>query len=86
MCIDKNVPISIISNYLGHENITTTLDTYGHLYPNSQEKLINILENKNNNINYKNSSEYVFTLMDKALAEKTNLEGIINYLESIVNA
>lgn len=86
MCIDKNVPISILSSYLGHENITTTLDTYGHLYPNSQEKLINILENKNNDKNRNNSFDYVFTLMDKALAEKSNLKGIISYLESIVSA
>lgn len=43
MCIDKGVPIEVISNYLGHESISTTLDTYGHLYPNSQNKLIQIL-------------------------------------------
>ena len=44
MCIDKDVPISIISEYLGHENISLTLDTYSHLYPNSQDKLIVKLE------------------------------------------
>lgn len=44
MCINKGVPIEILSQYLGHENISTTLDIYGHLYPNSQEKLIKILE------------------------------------------
>ena len=44
MCINKGVPIEILSQYLGHENISTTLDIYGHLYPNSQEKLIEILE------------------------------------------
>ncbi len=43
MCIDKDVPISVISEYLGHENISITLDTYSHLYPNSQEKLLNKL-------------------------------------------
>lgn len=43
MCINKGVPIEIISQYLGHENISTALDIYGHLYPNSQEELINIL-------------------------------------------
>ena len=43
MCIDKGVPIEVISEYLGHENISTTLETYAHLYPNSQDKLINIL-------------------------------------------
>lgn len=43
MCIFSGVPIEIISQYLGHENISTTLDTYSHLYPNSQDKLIEIL-------------------------------------------
>lgn len=43
MCINKDIPIRIISNYLGHENISTTLDIYGHLYPDSQNILIDIL-------------------------------------------
>lgn len=43
MCINKNIPIAIISEYLGHENISITLDTYSHLYPNSQDKLIALL-------------------------------------------
>ncbi len=44
LCINKGVPIEIISNYLGHESISTTLDIYGHLYPDSQEKLTSVLE------------------------------------------
>lgn len=40
MCIDKEVPIAVLSEYLGHENISITLDTYSHLYPNSQFKLL----------------------------------------------
>lgn len=40
LCIANNIPIQIISNYMGHENISTTLDIYGHLYPNSQQQLI----------------------------------------------
>lgn len=44
MCINKGVPIEIISEYLGHENISTTLNIYSHLYPNSQDKLIKLLE------------------------------------------
>lgn len=44
MCINKSIPIEIISEYLGHENISITLDIYGHLYPNSQDKLVSLLE------------------------------------------
>lgn len=43
MCIDKDVPIGIISEYLGHESISITLDIYSHLYPNSQKKLLDKL-------------------------------------------
>lgn len=44
MCIYKGAPIEVISEYLGHENISTTLNIYSHLYPNSQDKLIELLE------------------------------------------
>ena len=44
MCINKNVPIAILSEYLGHEDISTTLNIYSHLYPNSQNTLLNILQ------------------------------------------
>lgn len=44
MCIFNGIPIEIISEYLGHESISTTLNTYAHLYPNSQNKLIWILD------------------------------------------
>lgn len=47
LCINKNIPIHIISEYLGHKDIYTTLNIYSHLYPNSQKILIDILENKN---------------------------------------
>lgn len=43
MCIDKCIPINIISEYLGHENVSTTMNIYGHLYSNSQDKLITML-------------------------------------------
>ena len=43
MCIDKGIPINIISEYLGHENVSTTMNIYGHLYSNSQDKLITML-------------------------------------------
>lgn len=43
LCVEHNITIQLISNYVGHENITTTLDTYGHLYPNSGQKLVDSL-------------------------------------------
>ena len=46
LCIEKSIPINIISNYIGHENVSTTWDTYGHLYQDSQNKLIETLDSK----------------------------------------
>ena len=43
LCIEKSIPINVISNYIGHENVSTTWDTYGHLYQDSQNKLVDIL-------------------------------------------
>lgn len=40
MCLDKGVPIEVISKYLGHKKISMTLDIYSHLLPNSQQKLL----------------------------------------------
>lgn len=40
LCIYNDVPITILSAYLGHDSIKTTLDIYSHLYPNSQDKLV----------------------------------------------
>lgn len=44
MCIKADVKIEVLSNYLGHENISTTLDIYSHLYPNSQNEIINKID------------------------------------------
>lgn len=35
----------LIAERLGHDDITTTLNTYSHLYPNKQTELINKLDN-----------------------------------------
>lgn len=29
----------LIAEWLGHEKVQTTLDTYGHLYPNKQNEV-----------------------------------------------
>jgi len=36
--------ILLVSERLGHENVETTLNTYGHLCPNKQVKLAEELE------------------------------------------
>ena len=46
LLIDMNFPILAVSNRLGHENIQTTLNVYGHLYPNKQKQLAERLEEK----------------------------------------
>ena len=37
MLIAMGVPIKLVSERLGHEDIETTLRTYGHLYPSAHE-------------------------------------------------
>ena len=37
--IEKNYPIIAIKERLGHKNIQTTLDIYGHLYPNKDKEI-----------------------------------------------
>lgn len=45
LLIEQGVQPMIISERLGHESIDITLDTYGHLYPNKQQEIANILDN-----------------------------------------
>lgn len=44
LLIHENVNPLAISRRLGHENVQTTLDVYGHLYPNAEEKIIEMLD------------------------------------------
>lgn len=44
MLINLDVNILAISKRLGHEDIQTTLNTYGHLYPNKSEEVASKLE------------------------------------------
>ena len=37
----------LIRDRLGHKDIRITLNTYGHLYPNQQRKIANLLDNEN---------------------------------------
>ena len=42
--LKNNIPVPTVSAVLGHASITTTLNTYAHLFPNKQEKLVSMLE------------------------------------------
>lgn len=44
MLIDMGFDIMEISRRLGHESIKTTIDTYGHLYPEKDMKLAGALK------------------------------------------
>lgn len=46
LLIDMDMPILAISKRLGHENIETTLNTYGHLYPDKQREVASQLNGK----------------------------------------
>lgn len=46
LLIDMGFGPAVIAERLGHENITTTLNTYGHLYPNRQAELADALQKK----------------------------------------
>lgn len=47
LLIEKNLPVLLIAERLGHEKIETTLNTYGHLYPNKQVELAEMLDKEN---------------------------------------
>lgn len=63
LCIEKGVPIELLSEYLGHENISTTLNTYAHLYPNSQDKLVAILDERPIKIKLDKQQELIDSIM-----------------------
>lgn len=47
LLIEQGVPPLVIAERLGHEDITVTLGTYGHLYPNKQREVADILDRIN---------------------------------------
>lgn len=44
LLIEMGVPILEVASRLGHEKVETTLNTYGHLYPNKQQQLADKLD------------------------------------------
>lgn len=45
LLINKGASIALVSKYLGHSNITITLNTYTHMYKSELEDMTNILNN-----------------------------------------
>ena len=50
--IEKGVEPLLIRDRLGHKDIRITLNTYGHLYPNQQRKIANLLDNENDSMGW----------------------------------
>ena len=44
LLIEKGVSPLAIAERLGHDSVTVTLGTYGHLYPNKQREIADLLE------------------------------------------
>ena len=51
MLINEGVSLYIVSRHLGHSDIQTTANIYGHLYPNTENEIIDILDSKFNKFN-----------------------------------
>lgn len=45
LLLSQNVPIQTVSKYMGHSDSTVTLKVYSHFIPDTQEKVINALNN-----------------------------------------
>ena len=45
LLINKGASISLVSKYLGHSNITMTLNTYTHMYKSELDDMISIIDN-----------------------------------------
>lgn len=45
LLLSQNVPIQTVSRYMGHSDSTITLKVYSHFIPDTQEKVVNALNN-----------------------------------------
>jgi integrase len=45
LLINNGASIILVSKYLGHSNISTTLNTYSHLYKNQFDEIVNTIDN-----------------------------------------
>ena len=49
LLLSMNVPITVISERLGHSDINMTLNTYSHMIPKDEDKAVNILNQMKQN-------------------------------------
>lgn len=45
LLLSKGIPITVISQRLGHADMTMTLNTYSHLIPEDENKAVNLINN-----------------------------------------
>lgn len=45
LLLSQNVPIQTVSNYMGHSDSTITLKVYSHFIPDTQDKVLYVLDN-----------------------------------------
>ena len=45
LLINSGVSIALVAKYLGHSNISTTLNTYTHMFKTEMEEITKIIEN-----------------------------------------
>lgn len=43
LLLSQNVPIQTVSKYMGHSDSTVTLEVYSHFIPDTQDKVVNVL-------------------------------------------
>ncbi len=43
LLLSQNVPIQTVSKYMGHSDSTITLEVYSHFIPDTQDKVVNVL-------------------------------------------
>ena len=61
LLIAKNVPIKYIQRQLGHSTIKMTMDTYGHLMPETHEQAVSVLDGIANEI-FETKASNIITL------------------------
>ena len=50
LMINSGANITVVSKYLGHSNITMTLNVYSHMFEQKQDEIIEIIDNLANNL------------------------------------